>query len=540
MHPKLLAFFKSRTPITKGAAFIALTFSLLAGAAYGQTKVQGNVSQLQTYKQEMEQRTAYFVPVDKAAHFLADRKSHEDDAVALEAFLQDLPAIEKMSPDSEQKDFPQMANRWRLVKGILSNLRDIKVPDRMAYLMLVQLNTRGAIDSYKQRLVYVNQVVSTYAPEVVEKAQATAQVNQQIRDLLAQYKTSSNRSLMRDAFDIATTPRQAIVVEDAMLDALQAKMLVLNAKLNAGGESYSSGGDDSILSQVAGRRVNATVNSKLSVDAALDTKLYKPQLDHIVKAVARLKVTGRSRGNRPCGLMLVSDCDFDNEETKTFDQPIELVLAKSNGYRAMASYQMEWQAAAGGTGMASGMTFGGTKVFQATQTPVLEIVNIVLSPAPLTAMASDADTLSHSLLGGVHPVDLAFQRADRSTNVSKSQVAAGIYDEMARVSNEAGAKASAVDQTVQRRNSEASSVPADTSRVTAAKDRSDSWKLIRQYQGGFAEFGFDATHTIFLIRCSGGAEHKMYRDKNAKWGAIGLGGNNSFSSMEAAAARKCQ
>lgn len=83
-------------------------------------------------------------------------------------------------------------------------------------------------------------------------------------------------------------------------------------------------------------------------------------------------------------------------------------------------------------------------------------------------------------------------------------------------------------------------MPADTSRVAAAKDRSGSWKLVRQYKGGFAEFGFDANYTIFLIRCSGGTEHRMYRDKNAKWGATGLGGNNSFSSLEEAAARKCQ
>ncbi|MCW2312082.1 hypothetical protein M2244_001820 [Rhodoferax antarcticus] len=261
--------------------------------------------------------------------------------------------------------------------------------------------------------------------------------------------------------------------------------------------------------------------------------------------VAFTAYPNRFKGRRPTPAQLPTaaweSIHHQKRKPKPKSQPKHYTLLSKYMFNGDAkSLTRSGQAAAGGTGMASGMTFGGTKVFQATQTPVLEIVNIVLSPAPLTAMASDADTLSHSLLGGVHPVDLAFQRADRSTNVSKSQVAAGIYDEMARVSNEAGAKASAVDQTVQRRNSEASSVPADTSRVTAAKDRSDSWKLIRQYQGGFAEFGFDATHTIFLIRCSGGAEHKMYRDKNAKWGAIGLGGNNSFSSMEAAAARKCQ
>ncbi|MCW2311724.1 hypothetical protein [Rhodoferax antarcticus] len=342
MHPKLLAFFKSRTPITKGAAFIALTFSLWAGAAYGQINVHGNAIKLQNYKQERQQETAYFVPVDKAAHFLANRKGLEHLLATFEALLKDLPAMAILSPDSEQKDFPQMVSRWTIVQPILLNTRGLQGPDRSAYLMLVQLNAQSALDLKKQQLTYVDQVLSTFAPEVLESARATVQASVQITELLAQYKSSADRSLMRNAFDLAMTPRQSTTVEAAMLDALQAKMLVLNAKLNAGGESYSSGGDDSILSQVAGRRVNATVNSKLSVDAALDTKLYKPQLDHIVKAVARLKVTGRSRGNRPCGLMLVSDCDFDNEETKTFDQPIELVLAKSNGYRAMASYQMEW------------------------------------------------------------------------------------------------------------------------------------------------------------------------------------------------------
>lgn len=65
------------------------------------------------------------------------------------------------------------------------------------------------------------------------------------------------------------------------------------------------------------------------------------------------------------------------------------------------------------------------------------------------------------------------------------------------------------------------------------------WKIVRQYEGGFSEFGFDTRHTIFVVRCRSGAEHKLYRDKHGKWGNVGMGFNNSAPSLEMAASQKC-
>jgi hypothetical protein len=75
--------------------------------------------------------------------------------------------------------------------------------------------------------------------------------------------------------------------------------------------------------------------------------------------------------------------------------------------------------------------------------------------------------------------------------------------------------------------------------VAAPDNAGAPWKLVKQYEGGFADFGFAANHTIHLVRCRNGTEHKLYRDAKGKWGSLGLGGNNSAPSFELAAGQKC-
>lgn len=455
MYQKLTASPSSSSPRSSWftAALLACVFSMWAGAASGQT--QGNAIKLQDYKQRTQQETAYFAPLDKAAYFIAMRKPREDQAAMLEGLLADLPLIEKLNVNSEPKDAGPIRTRWSIVQPILNNAREQKGHDRVAYFMLVTLNTRHLLALRQQELAHIDQVLASYSPDDLAHAQTTAQVTQQINELLAQYSSSNQRALMRNAFDLAATPEQGRVVESAVLNALKDKLLVLRTTLKAGAASRTSGGDSSILGQLVGQSIDATLNSNLNVNAVLDTKLYKPQLDYILKARAQLTVKGRSKGKRACGILFMGSCDFDEVDTKTFDQPIELALTQSNGYRAKADYNMTWQAASGGSGMASGLLLGGTKIFVATEAPVLTILDMALSPLPRTAMASNADSLSRAQPGSAHPIDVAFQRVDRSTNASQAQVERGVYDDLVRVSNETQDKANAVDEVVQRRNAEA-------------------------------------------------------------------------------------
>ncbi len=69
---------------------------------------------------------------------------------------------------------------------------------------------------------------------------------------------------------------------------------------------------------------------------------------------------------------------------------------------------------------------------------------------------------------------------------------------------------------------------------------SGGWKVVNQYEGGVADFGFDLRSTVFVVRCGRGSEYKMYRDKRGLWGSTGLGGNNDSSTLEEAAGKKCK
>jgi hypothetical protein len=89
-------------------------------------------------------------------------------------------------------------------------------------------------------------------------------------------------------------------------------------------------------------------------------------------------------------------------------------------------------------------------------------------------------------------------------------------------------------------SSGSSASSAESSESSSSSGTSSSgWRLVKQYEGGFSEFGFDTAQTIFLIKCGDGREHKIYRDKRGKWGAVGGAWNNSGSSLEDAASKEC-
>lgn len=146
-----------------------------------------------------------------------------------------------------------------------------------------------------------------------------------------------------------------------------------------------------------------------------------------------------------------------------------------------------------------------------------------------------------STSGKANPVDDAYRKADaRPGNKVELSVAASVRNDMARAQRELGAQVDETDRRIRQRQAEQAATSRDASSGSTAPAASGSpWKIIRQYEGGFSEFGFDTRHTIFVVRCRSGADHKLYRDKNGKWGSVGMGSNHSAPSLEMAASQKC-
>lgn len=93
---------------------------------------------------------------------------------------------------------------------------------------------------------------------------------------------------------------------------------------------------------------------------------------------------------------------------------------------------------------------------------------------------------------------------------------------------------------VQERQGRMRSGSTSTGSGSRSVDASAAWKLLKTYDGGFAEFGFDHRSTIYVVRCRSGSEIKIYRDKKVLWGTVGLGWNNSSSTFEDAANKYCK
>ncbi|MFH7041566.1 hypothetical protein ABT392_04515 [Paucibacter sp. JuS9] len=146
-----------------------------------------------------------------------------------------------------------------------------------------------------------------------------------------------------------------------------------------------------------------------------------------------------------------------------------------------------------------------------------------------------------SVSGQANPVDDAYRKADaRSGNKVELSVAASVRSDIARARSALGAQVDETDRRNKQRQAEqAAAGPSSTNSNPSTAATGSAWKIVRQYEGGFSEFGFDTRHTIFVVRCRSGAEHKLYRDKNGKWGSVGAGFNNSAASLEMAASQKC-
>lgn len=143
--------------------------------------------------------------------------------------------------------------------------------------------------------------------------------------------------------------------------------------------------------------------------------------------------------------------------------------------------------------------------------------------------------LSFLFSGSLFAVDIdqLFEAQEKSVKKSTS-VESDVYKSTENSSRAVQNRVDEINEQRRRMYRAAESTAAPTS-----EDSPGGWKVVKSYEGGFSEFGLSQTRTIFVVRCGGGAEYKVYRDDRNKWGAIGLGGNNSAATLEEAASKKC-
>lgn len=493
---------------------------------------------------DMESNSATFEPIDKAAYYLDQRKKLENQIRLFRRLLVELPSIEQKSIAAGATKFPDVKNDGSLqgyVQKFLHNASNLKESaDKRAYFQLLKMNLGSTVANSTKLLSEVDSVLEKYTPEVLARANTVMEDNKEIDKLLLAHKNSGEREAIKRAYDLASTDQQRRRVEAVVIASLQDKQLIVNTRMEASGKVQSSGGSELTGSLGLGRSVSGTVTSLVKYEAMFDTSIYKPHFDYKVEAKVRIEVAGRVRGWKPCGLMLVSNCEFDNPDVKYFNKHIELALTRSNGYKDRGEVSIDWSAVSGGSGLASGMLFGGAHVFNATDEPRLKVLDISVESLPRSTTSATESVSVKAQKGAAHPIDMAFTRAARSTKVSKSTVASGVLLDMSNAMGDAKRKTDAVDEKInQNRSGGFGSISNSSGSSSSGTGPSGGWKLIKQYEGGVADFGLDTRRTIFLIKCNKGGEHKMYQDGRGKWGTTGAGWNNAASSLDEAAKKQC-
>lgn len=514
-----------------------------ADSGGGPVSIQADSKKVAEMAEGLKSKSVTFEPIDKAAYYLGQRKYLKNNIALFNEVILELPEIEKQSVASGAKKFPDIksvVSKQDYAQKFLHNASGLAEIDRPAYFQLLRLNLAKTASNFTNLLSVVDSVLAEYSPEFLARANSVMEDNERIDESLLAHKNSGNREMIKRAYDLASTDQQRRKVEAVVIESLKDKQLIFNTRMEASGNVKSSGGSELGASLGLGRSVSATVTSLVKYEAMLDTSIYKPDFDYKVKAKVRIEVPGRVRGTKPCGFLLLSNCEFDDADVKYFDQPVELALNRNNGHKDRGETSIDWDSVSGGSGLASGMLFGGTIVFSATDGPRLKVIDIAVESTPRSVASATESTPVKVKKGAQHPIDTAFLKAAGSTKVSKSTVGSGVSLDMSNAMGDAKRKIDTVDEKVQQNRSRGSGSSASSSTSSnTASVLAGSWKLIKQYEGGFSDFGMDTRRTIFLIKCGKGAEHKMYQNDRGKWGAVGGVWNNAASSLEEAAIKQC-
>ena len=215
-----------------------------------------------------------------------------------------------------------------------------------------------------QRVRYAERIVKLMGVAVPEDLQRQFQAllwAQGPFDLVFPLAQAGNRQALRRAFDVAAPGQEQREVENKIVQDLRDKLVVYNIALQGDGRVSSSDVDAFVA-----RRIEATVVSPLRHELRLNTEIFRPQNDYRVTVLITLTVHGVVNGERACGFMMMSTCAInDKPDSHEYTAVVAGTVGPGNSFRTRGDTELRWRSVSGGSGLASGSYFGGTRVFKA-------------------------------------------------------------------------------------------------------------------------------------------------------------------------------
>lgn len=225
--------------------------------------------------------------------------------------------------------------------------------------VLEALLRRTGQENTVERALSIHGVESS--PKALALAQRLALEGRRVDSLLKVHAINKRRELLSVAHDAATTDAERAQVELLVMQSLQDKLFDFKATLAGTGRVDAN--DSNV---VIARVVETKLRALLSFSGQLRTDIYAPRFDYAVDGVLILVAHGVQSGERNCGFLWGDKCEIKDEPTsRSFEYPVSLVFSRNGQYRVSGSRDIEWKSISGGSGAASGLLMGGTRVFKA-------------------------------------------------------------------------------------------------------------------------------------------------------------------------------
>ncbi len=169
------------------------------------------------------------------------------------------------------------------------------------------------------------------------------------------------RTLLGRAYDLAQTASEKNAVELEVVKLLANKLFVMAFVLDGTGRTRSSDTD-----MIIGRKIGSEITSALRYSGRVDRAMFGPSQDYSVKGTVTLHIRGKENGEKVCGFLGMSKCEYKDEPySESVKVPVTLTFTKGNSYQTTGVETIKWDAVSGGSGLASGRYFGGTRIRKA-------------------------------------------------------------------------------------------------------------------------------------------------------------------------------
>jgi hypothetical protein len=184
--------------------------------------------------------------------------------------------------------------------------------------------------------------------------------NSDFDDLMDVYVVTKDKEVLKIAYDVASTETQRQRVELILVTLIKDSLFDFKIAMNGTGKSKSIDQDGIIA-----RRVENVVTSILMHSGKLKKQIFEPKFDYIINTTIVLTIEGVENGAKNCGLLGFSTCEINNEKsTRKFEYNIPMTFKRTNNYVSSGSTEIEWKSVSGGSGVYSGLFWGGHLIFK--------------------------------------------------------------------------------------------------------------------------------------------------------------------------------